>query len=92
MVFEVKIFWIVVSWESRFLALSETWDRQLKFPANFIDDKNTFKRVFNEILVKQTGFLPELFLLNSVNDTTNLPPLRFKYSSYSFKLIREDYF
>jgi len=88
---EIKKSWGVVSCESFFLALIEILNKELQFPANFIDHRNNLKSVFNEVIANSKGFVPQSFLLNLVHNTKNLSLIRFKYSSYPFKLIIEDY-
>jgi NADH dehydrogenase (ubiquinone) Fe-S protein 1 len=88
---EIKKSWGVISFESFFIALIEILSKELKFSVDFIDNRSNLKSVFNEVIANSKVFLPESFLLNLVNNTKNLSSINFKYSSYPFKLIIEDY-
>lgn len=88
---EIKKSWGFISLESFFNALIEIISKDLKFPVNFVDNRDTLETVFNEILSNSKTFLPEPFLLNLVNNTKKLSSINFKYSAYPFKLIIEDY-
>jgi hypothetical protein len=88
---EIKKSWGVISFESFFTALIEIISKELKFPGNFVDNRNNLESVFNEILSNSKLFSPSSFLFNLVNNTKNISLINFKYSSYPFKLIIEDY-
>lgn len=88
---EIKKSWGFISLESFFSALIEIISKDLKFPVNFIDNRNILETVFNEILANSKTFLPDSFLLNLVNTTKKTSLINFKYSSYPFKLVIEDY-
>jgi NADH-quinone oxidoreductase chain G len=88
---EIKKSWGFISLESFFSALIEIISKDLKFPVNFIDNRNILETIFNEILANSKTFLPDSFLLNLVNTTKKTSLINFKYSSYPFKLVIEDY-
>lgn len=87
----IKKSWGVISFESFFSALIEKFNKDSKFPINFIDNRNNLESVFNEIIGNSKAFLPSSSLLNLVNGINDKSIINFKYNSYPFKLIIEDY-
>lgn len=87
----IKKSWGVISFESFFTALIETISKDLNFSVDFIDNRNSLESIFNEIISNSKLFLPSALLLNLINSSKNGSNISFKYSSYPFKLIIEDY-
>ena len=87
----IKKSWGVISLESFFTALIETISKDLNFPLNFSDNRNSLETIFNEIISNSKLFSPSSVLLNLIHSSTDLSAINFKYSSYPFKLIIEDY-
>lgn len=87
----IKKSWGVISFESFFTALIETISPDLNFPSNFSDNRNSLETIFNEIISNSKLFSPSSLLLKLISSYTNLLSINFKYSSYPFKLILEDY-
>jgi len=87
----IKKSWGVISFESFFTALIEILSKELNFPVNFPDNRSNLESVFNEIISNSKLFTPAHSLLNLINNSKNLSLINFKYNSYPFKLIIEDY-
>lgn len=87
----IKKSWGVISFESFFIALIEIINKDLNFPVGFVDNRNNLESVFNEIVSNSKLFRPTGFLLNLISNAKNLSLINFKYNSYPFKLIIEDY-
>jgi len=87
----IKKSWGVISFESFFTALIETISKNLNFPEKFIDNRNNLESVFNEIISNSKLFTPSASLLNLITNAKKLSSINFKYNSYPFKLIIEDY-
>lgn len=87
----IKKSWGVISLESFFTALIETLSKDLKFPSNFIDNRAGLEAIFNEIILNSKLFSPSSLLLNLIDSSKTLSVINFKYNSYPFKLIIEDY-
>ena len=87
----IKKSWGFISFQSFFTALIEIISKNLKFTDNFIDNRNNLESVFNEIISNSKLFAPSASLLNLVYSVKNLSSINFKYNSYPFKFIIEDY-
>jgi NADH-quinone oxidoreductase chain G len=87
----IKKSWGVISFESFFTALIEIISKELSFPLNFTNNRNNLESVFNEIISNSKLFTPSQSLLSLIDNSKNLPLINFKYNSYPFKLIIEDY-
>ena len=87
----IKKSWGVVSFESFFIALIEIINQNLKISQKINDNRNNLEFVFNEIILNSKLFLPTSLLVNLIDNSKNFPLLNFKYNSYPFKLIIEDY-
>jgi NADH-quinone oxidoreductase chain G len=86
----IKKSWGVVSFESFFIALIEIINKKLNLE-NSINNRNSLESVFNEIIFNSKLFSPSPSLLNLINNHKNLSLTCYRYSSYPFKLIIEDY-
>jgi NADH-quinone oxidoreductase subunit G len=87
----IKKSWGAISFESFFTACIEILSKNSKYSINPISNRNNLESVFNEILLNSKAFTPLKSLLNLVSGTKNNGVINFKYSSYPFKLIIEDY-
>jgi NADH dehydrogenase (ubiquinone) Fe-S protein 1 len=87
----IKKSWGSISFESFFTALIETINKELNFPVNFVNNRDNLESVFNEIVSNSKLFTPSQSSLSIINNVKNVSSIHFKYNSYPFKLIIEDY-
>jgi NADH dehydrogenase/NADH:ubiquinone oxidoreductase subunit G len=87
----IKKVWGVISFKYFFTALIEIISKELDFPVNFIQNRGNLESVFNEIILNSKLFKPAQSLVNLIDNTKSFSLVNFKYNSYPFKLIIEDY-